>query len=451
MSTKWIPWLLFSSLAAVAAEEAPPSAANEGVSVKASLSSSSYGKGRRETLLLKLDYVAETRAPARPPLDIALVLDRSASMNEDRKFRHALTAAREVVANMTELDVLSIVAFNENVTVLSPAARVVNKPYLYHRLEEVQPQGVTDLSAGLLEGIAQVDSQRAEGQIRHVLLLTDGMANRGVTDPAALRTLVEKAASRDIHLSTLGCGTEFNEKLLADMATAGGGRYTFVRSAEQLPEAFAAEMHGLIETVAQNVTLRVAVRGGRISKVFGRLLDDPVASYRLGVGDVRAAERGAFLLELEPAEAREGASLDAEVTLTFDDPRSSNRVSRTSVERSAYSPSAAATADRPDVIMYGEVLHALELAEEAALGLDTDRFRKASADFDRVYDRARRYAIQSRDQELLNQAFVLKHFMRELTSAEREGVLHGHEEARDRLRKEGHYRRYLLSHHRGQQ
>ena len=56
--------------------------------------------------------------------------------------------------------------------------------------------------------------------------------------------------------------------------------------------------------------------------------------------------------------------------------------------------------------------------------------------------------MNKRDQELLNQTFVLKHFMEELTAAEKEGLLHGHKEARARLQKESHYLRYLLTHHR---
>lgn len=56
--------------------------------------------------------------------------------------------------------------------------------------------------------------------------------------------------------------------------------------------------------------------------------------------------------------------------------------------------------------------------------------------------------MRSRGQELLNQAFVLKHFMEELTAAEKEGLLHGHSEARARLQKESHYLRYLLTQHR---
>lgn len=188
-----------------------------------------------QRLLLKVDYAATTPARAdRQPLNIALVFDSSASMADARKLRYTIDAARMVIENLTDRDSVALVAFNDRATVLSGAGRVVNKPFLYHRLAEITPQSLTNLSAGLLEGIAQVDAVSTEGQVRQVLLLTDGRANRGETKPAALRHIVQEAKARGIGLSTFGVGSDFNESLIADMAAAGGGRYTYVKSPEQI-------------------------------------------------------------------------------------------------------------------------------------------------------------------------------------------------------------------------
>jgi Ca-activated chloride channel family protein len=196
---------------------------DEAVSLRPALSHTAYDQSTSAQLLFKVDFsAADKQAPNRPPLNIALVLDRSSSMAEDMKFSHAIAAARAVIENLTEHDTVSLVAFNEQSLVLSPAGRAVNKPFLFQRLAEVSPEGITDLSAGLLEGIAQISSQKAKGQVKHVLLLTDGEANSGITDPAALAKIVESARAKGIGLSTLGCGTDFNAKLLTDLAAAGG-------------------------------------------------------------------------------------------------------------------------------------------------------------------------------------------------------------------------------------
>lgn len=93
------------------------------------------------------------------------------------------------------------------------------------------------------------------------------------------------------------------------------------------------------------------------------------------------------------------------------------------------------------------MLDALDQAEQAAGGLDRERYRQVRASFDQLYERARQYAIQNRDQELVSQTFLLKHFMSELAAAEEQRLLHGHREAREKLTKESHYLRYLLTHH----
>ena len=100
------------------------------------------------------------------------------------------------------------------------------------------------------------------------------------------------------------------------------------------------------------------------------------------------------------------------------------------------------------VVMYAGLLDAMEKAEEALQGLDVERFRQVRRLFDRLYEDARRQAIDTRDQQVLNQAFLLKHFMAELATASEHGLMHGHGEARRRIKKNVDYRRYLLEHHR---
>lgn len=437
--------IIYAGSAAAPVESVPD------VALRATLGCSTYDERARDCLLLKVDYLASDIKPAaRPPLNLALVLDQSGSMGEDRKLAYTLEAARWVVQNLTERDVVSIVAFNDQSTVLAAAGRVVNKPFLYHRLEELFPEGYTNLSAGLSDGIAQVRRQSAEGQVKRVLLLTDGLANRGETTSPALQAIAKEAAALDIGVSTFGVGTEFNGRLLWGVAVAGAGRYTYIRTPEQIPKAFENELHGLLQVVARDAVLRLTLTQGHIRRTYGQLPGPPTRSQVLNIGELRATERGFLLAELEPAAFAFGTTVQAEVQLDFKDPRTGQPQSRAQQVRATYADGvdADSRSAASGLAALAAVLSALEQADTAARGLDMERYRQLKASFKQLADEAREQAIRQGDQELLNQVFVLEHFMEELEAAEKEGLLHGHEQARERLAKESHYLQYLLTHHR---
>ncbi|TWT40554.1 von Willebrand factor type A domain protein [Phycisphaerae bacterium RAS1] len=428
------------------------SASSEPVDLRVALSHSSYSASAPERLVAKIDLFGRARtASTRQPLNLALVFDRSGSMAEDQKFTHALRAAQLAVENLSDRDIVSLVAFNQDAVVLSPAGRAVNKEFLRHRLGEFSPEGWTNLSAGLLEGLAQIDSQGKADQLKQIIVLTDGLANRGVTDPDKLRKLAASANQRGIGISTLGVGTKFDEKLLTALAEAGGGRYTYVASPEQIPTAVAAELRGLLDVVAQNARLELRLNPGRIKRIYGRLLDAPVPSYTFDLGDIRAGERSILLVELAPTALAAGGVTALDVALTFDDPdQGARRRFETRQEaRFAESADQIRTGEKPEVVVCARLCDAMEKAEEALEGLDIERFRELTRTFDALYEQARRLALDSRDQEMLNETFLLKHFMTDLAAASQESLLHGHDEAKRRIQKDVDYRRYLLEHHRG--
>lgn len=424
----------------------------EHVTLRAALSHSVYSQSTPERLLLKADFsCTDTRPSNRPPLNLALVLDRSASMAQDMKFPHAIAAARTVIENLTDRDLISLVAFNARVLVLSPAGRAVNKLFLFHRLAEISPDGTTDLSGGLLEGIAQVNSQSAEGQVKHVLLLTDGKTNSGITGSTALRKIVETAHAKGVGFSTLGCGTDFDERLLTDLATTGGGRYTYVKSAEQLPTAFREELGGLLDVVAQNVRLDVNVsQGSAISKVYGQPWQQQSRSYQLQIGNLRAGERGTVMLALETADLDPGASLELTATLTYDSPQTGERIRRVVTARAMFTSanSNLKPAENEEVVLCGAVMDSMDLAMTALQAFDPDRYEKARGSFDQWHGRVRDYALAHRNQDLLNEAFLLKHFMQELEAIRGPGARTISGDTRAKLQKQTDYQRYRLLHHR---
>ena len=421
------------------------------VSTRAALSHTAMTASYPETIALKIDLEAARSLGSneRLPLNLALVIDRSGSMGEQSKMEHAMRAARLLVENLSERDIVSIIAFGEGATVLSPAGLAVNKQFLNHRLSEVHPDGPTNLSAGLLEAFAQIDSKASEDQIKRVIVLTDGVANRGVTSRTKLGRIVETARDKGIGVSTLGCGEKFDEKMLMQLAEVGGGRYTYISSPEQIPEAMAKELGGLLNVVAQNVTVEVkAIAGFEITSIDGWIMDQPRTTFTFDLGDLREGDHGILLLELERRDFSTGKTAQIETIFTLDPTDTGQRVQGVvSLKAPMINDQARARASaNQSVVYYAQVIEAVTKAEDAILGLDNRRYQDAARRFEQMYDQARKFAIDTRDQQLLNQMFIFKHLMTELAQAS--SAVHGHDDARQQLKKEVEYQRYLRTHHR---
>src|SRR5262249_15632597 len=189
---------------------------------------------------------AERTDVGREPLNLAVVFDRSASMNVDSKIGFVRKAGHILADNLTPQDHVALIAYNHEVQVLVAMHAVVNREYLHHRIDELVATGDTNISGGLLEGCAQVEKRLREPGQHHVILLTDGLANRGITDVRALVSLVERARQRGMGVTTVGVGADFNETLLTQMAHAGGGHYAYAANADQIPTAIEQELGSLL-------------------------------------------------------------------------------------------------------------------------------------------------------------------------------------------------------------
>lgn len=442
---------------ASAADRVPAAVAGEPILMRAALSHTAYSRRFPETLALKIDLAAASgRGPhasmsIRPPLNIALVIDGSASMAEAGKFGNAMLAARLVIENLTDGDVISVITFNQKSTALFPAGRAVNKELLNRRLGEIVPQGWSNLSAGLLEAFAQIVRYASAEQTKRVIVLTDGQANRGITDPARLAGLIQTSRLRGISVSTMGVGDQFDERVLIELAAAGGGRYTYIREPEQIPQAMRAELEGLLNVVAQNVRVEVDVPEAlRITGAGGRATVEPAGTAVFEIGDVREGERGVLLLTLAPGDFLAGEPVTIRCTLTFDRTDVGRRVRRiVTLEAVALKDRdealIARSADR-NVILYAGVTDAVQRAEDALLGLDMEGFNAAAALFKQHFQDARHFAIDTHDQQLLNRTVMLADVMQRLTEAGESGRLYDHRDERRRLRREVEYRRYLSAH-----
>jgi Ca-activated chloride channel family protein len=92
--------------------------------------------------------------------------------------------------------------------------------------------------------------------VTRILLLSDGQANKGVTDADIIAKQCAELAGVGVTTSTYGLGRNFNEDLMIRMANAGHGNSYYGETAEDLMDPFAEEFDLLAALCAKQVHLR---------------------------------------------------------------------------------------------------------------------------------------------------------------------------------------------------
>ena len=252
-------------------------------------------------VLVELDAPASNRKAQRDPLNVAFVIDRSGSMSGG-KLDLARQAVETAVERLLPMDRFAIVVYDDRIDVVvesTPASREA-KSMAVDRLRTIDARGSTNLGEGWLRGAEQVALAQAArgagatgGSVNRVLLLTDGLANQGITDAAELTKHAVELRSRGVTTTTFGVGEDFDEQLLQSMADAGGGHFYFIANAAQIIDQIASEVGELLEVVARDATIEVTAPDG-VGMSVDSLSRFPVESrgnrWLVRVGDLIAEQ-----------------------------------------------------------------------------------------------------------------------------------------------------------------
>ena len=189
-------------------------------------------------------------------INIVIAFDISSSMlAEDFQPQNRLEVARDKVKQfiaMRNSDRIGVVAFSGEA--LTQVPLTTDYPVVMAAVDNLQPGQLEDGTAiGTAIATAANRLRDAPGNSRVVVLLTDGVNNRGSIDP---RTAAQAAAAFGVKIYTIGVGTEgmapvpvgrgvfglryenrpveIDDALLTDVAKRTGGRYFRARDAVAL-------------------------------------------------------------------------------------------------------------------------------------------------------------------------------------------------------------------------
>ena len=277
----------------------------------------------------------------RAPVDIIVALDVSGSM-EGQKLYLCKRTLELLLRVLLPHDRFGLVSYASDARVEIPAQLMTakNKEDALKKITSLKTRGCTNISAAVGLATQEMRTIETPNDVRSIFLLTDGLANEGISDTAGLVELTKNclgncdwifdfgetlqlgsayAAGQDmpatmidckgppISFHTFGYGLDHNATLLREMASATGSYY-FVEDDTNIASAFGDAIGGILSVVAQNavVTLKVPPEALALGVGITEIFHDQVVkrengSYTVTVGDFYAEEERDVVFEVKLA------------------------------------------------------------------------------------------------------------------------------------------------------
>ena len=359
------------------------------ITVSARIDCASLHVDRETRRVLEVTLAAhrpEDRVPSgcrRAAINCALVIDRSGSMAAAGKLDFALEAARYIVEKLDGRDYAALVAFDDTVELVAPSRQMTPqvRRELLSAIAGLRTGNSTDLHGGWLRGAEQVAASLAADRVNRVLLLSDGLANCGLTDPLRIAAQACEMQEARIATSTFGVGEDYDEFLMRSLAEQGGGHYYFIANAREIPGFFQRELGEMATVVARRTTLTVTAPEGTEVSLRGDLpFERRGPSMVHPVGDMFAGEERKLYFRVVTPKAF-GAPVDPvaiRVAVHYNDLAGA---AHEEIAGAVYTYSQPYRAAKPDEeVRKGYALTTLATSTERALALQNEgRYAEASA------------------------------------------------------------------------
>ncbi len=265
---------------------------------------------------------AAVERTGRPPVNLALVVDTSGSM-EGRAIEDARAASKALLGALRKGDRIAVVAFGSTTETLLPSTLIEDADVAQVRrsIDAMKAFGTTDMAGGLRAGMAQVSEHLVADGVNRVILLGDGDPN----EAPPVKAMARDAGSRGVSITALGLGPDYNETLMGEVAQLSGGRFHYVEDSTKVAGFFDAEVVRLNRIYAKNaVVVLTPGPGVALGRVIGQ-----GAGRTVSIGDLSYGEQREIVVKLSAPPHRAGAAVELlDAVLRYEDARSGAIVER---------------------------------------------------------------------------------------------------------------------------
>ena len=232
----------------------------------------------------------KTASSGKLPLNLVLILDVSGSMKGE-KIECARNAASLLVESLTIDDYLSLVVFNDKVSVIVPKRKLDDRNVFFNRIRDIKANGGTHMFRGMGAAIEEI-GEASPSCVNRMLLFTDGLTK----GEGQCLGKAKQAGEGGIAISTFGIGDDYNEELLAEISRVTLGSAYHLQYPKQIEEQFMAELKSADAVGITNANLTLQLSKGvaleemhrivpHIAKLDFQSIDERMFSANIGVLD----------------------------------------------------------------------------------------------------------------------------------------------------------------------
>lgn len=266
------------------------------------------------TVLVGMNTAIDISKLERPPLNLALVIDTSGSM-QGEPIAYVKEGLLRMLDELSSTDKISFITFSDSARVQTEFV-AGNDPALIQAIDALSVGGSTNLYDGLRTGFELVAAHADPATQNRVIFLSDGVATAGITNDAKILAMGEGFSKQGLGLTTIGVGADFDVTLMRDLSEQGSGAFYFLQDPSAVQEVFVEEVTSFLVPLAEDVQLTAdiadnyilrAIRGTKLATIdqnFGAVqIPNLQLAHRETVDDNTGGRRGgggAILLELLP-------------------------------------------------------------------------------------------------------------------------------------------------------
>jgi len=354
-----------------------------------------------------LDALKPPETTSRPAVNLAIVLDRSGSMN-GQKLEKAKKAAIEALRRLGKQDIFSVIIYDHNVETIVPAQPAHNTEWIEAKIRQIQAGGNTALFGGVSQGASEIRKNIGGEYVHRIILLSDGIANVGPSTPEDLGRLGAALIKEAISVTTVGVGTDYNEDLMARLSQNSDGNSYFVESSRDLPRIFAAELGNVLNVVAKKVHVIIECPEGITPvKIIGRDGRIKGRSVELSMNQLYGGQEKYALVEIQLRGGKNGQEMEiAKARVSYDNAFTLKRETASGLVSAQFSDNFKKIEKSTNVEVKREYeLNRNALEQEKAIGFsDKGKIHSAVQTLKSSAEKLKDFGMKYDDREVLDEA-----------------------------------------------